>query len=282
VETFEGRAAVITGGASGIGFACAQEFTRRGARVVLADIDQSALDQAVEQLRSGGAEAHGVTCDVTKLDSVERLADEAFRLLGGVNLVFNNAGIAYAGPISDVTHGDWRWVIDVDLWGPIHGVEAFLPRLIEQGGDRHIMFTSSFAGMVGNAGLGPYSVAKFGVVALAEGLARELKGAGIGVSVLCPMIVDTPLIANSERIRSGDYGTRSEQTQETVQDLQTATTTTDDSVLKVEDVARLTADAVVANRLYILPHRASRDSIRRRFERIDRTYDEQAAEGWGH
>jgi NAD(P)-dependent dehydrogenase (short-subunit alcohol dehydrogenase family) len=282
VETFEGRAAVITGGASGIGFACAQEFTRRGARVVLADIDQSALDQAVEQLRSGGAEAHGVTCDVTKLDSVERLADEAFRLLGGVNLVFNNAGIAYAGPISDVTHGDWRWVIDVDLWGPIHGVEAFLPRLIEQGGDRHIMFTSSFAGMVGNAGLGPYSVAKFGVVALAEGLARELKGAGIGVSVLCPMIVDTPLIANSERIRSGDYGTRSEQTQETVQDLQTATTTTDDSVLKVEDVARLTADAVVANRLYILPHRASRDSIRRRFERIDRTYDEQAAEGWSH
>lgn len=282
METFEGRAAVITGGASGIGFACAQEFTRRGARVVLADIDQSALDQAVEQLRSGGAEAHGVTCDVTKLDSVERLADEAFRLLGGVNLVFNNAGIAYAGPISDVTHGDWRWVIDVDLWGPIHGVEAFLPRLIEQGGDRHIMFTSSFAGMVGNAGLGPYSVAKFGVVALAEGLARELKGAGIGVSVLCPMIVDTPLIANSERIRSGDYGTRSEQTQETVQDLQTATTTTDDSVLKVEDVARLTADAVVANRLYILPHRASRDSIRRRFERIDRTYDEQAAEGWSH
>ena len=282
METFEGRAAVITGGASGIGFACAQEFTRRGARVVLADIDQSALDQAVEQLRSGGAEAHGVTCDVTKLDSVERLADEAFRLLGGVNLVFNNAGIAYAGPISDVTHGDWRWVIDVDLWGPIHGVEAFLPRLIEQGGDRHIMFTSSFAGMVGNAGLGPYSVAKFGVVALAEGLARELKGAGIGVSVLCPMIVDTPLIANSERIRSGDYGTRSEQTQETVQDLQTATTTTDDSVLNVEDVARLTADAVVANRLYILPHRASRDSIRRRFERIDRTYDEQAAEGWSH
>ena len=282
METFEGRAAVITGGASGIGFACAQEFTRRGARVVLADIDQSALDQAVEQLRSGGAEAHGVTCDVTKVDSVERLADEAFRLLGGVNLVFNNAGIAYAGPISDVTHGDWRWVIDVDLWGPIHGVEAFLPRLIEQGGDRHIMFTSSFAGMVGNAGLGPYSVAKFGVVALAEGLARELKGAGIGVSVLCPMIVDTPLIANSERIRSGDYGTRSEQTQETVQDLQTATTTTDDSVLKVEDVARLTADAVVANRLYILPHRASRDSIRRRFERIDRTYDEQAAEGWSH
>jgi NAD(P)-dependent dehydrogenase (short-subunit alcohol dehydrogenase family) len=281
VETFEGRGAVITGGASGIGFACSQEFTRRGARVVLADIDQSALDAAVERLRDDGAEAHGVICDVTRLDAVEHLADEAFRLLGEVNLVFNNAGIAYGSPIADVTHGDWRWVIDVDLWGPIHGVEAFLPRLIEQGGDRHIMFTSSFAGMVGNAGLGPYCVAKFGVVALAEGLARELKGEGIGVSVLCPMIVDTPLMANSERSRSNDYGTRTSHTDEVVQGLTSVMTPTDADVA-ADDVARLTADAVVANRLYILPHRASRESIRRRFERIDRTFDQQAAEGWTH
>jgi NAD(P)-dependent dehydrogenase (short-subunit alcohol dehydrogenase family) len=278
VETFDGRAAVITGGASGIGFACAQEFTRRGARVLLADINQAALDQAVDRLRADGAEAHGVVCNVTNLEAVEHLADESFRLLGEVNLVFNNAGIAYAGPVADVTHGDWRWVIDVDLWGPIHGVEAFLPRLIEQGGDRHIMFTASFAGMVGNAGLGPYSVAKFGVVALAEGMARELKGEGIGVSVLCPMIVDTPLMANSERTRSDDYGARSEQAEAVAQGLIVPT----DEDVRPDDVARLTADAVLANRLYILPHRASRDSIRRRFERIDRTFDEQAAEGWTH
>lgn len=278
METFEGRGAVITGGASGIGLASAREFTRRGARVVLADVNQSALDEAVEQLRADGAEAHGVVCDVTKLDAVEHLAEESFRLLGEVNLVFNNAGIAYAGPVADVTHGDWRWVIDVDLWGPIHGVEAFLPRLIEQGGDRHIMFTASFAGMVGNAGLGPYSVAKFGVVALAEGLARELKGEGIGVSVLCPMIVDTPLMANSERTRSDDYGARSEQAEAIAQGLIAPT----DENVRPDDIARLTADAVLANRLYILPHRASRDSIRRRFERIDRTFDQQAAEGWSH
>ena len=278
METFEGRGAVITGGASGIGFACAQEFTRRGARVVLADIDQATLDHAVERLRADGAEAHGVICDVTKLEAVEQLADESFRLLGEVNLVFNNAGIAYAGAISDITHGDWRWVMDVDLWGPVHGVEAFLPRMIEQGGDRHIMFTSSFAGMVGNAYLGPYSVAKFGVVALAEGLSRELKGEGIGVSVLCPMIVDTPLMANSERTRSDDYGARSEQAAAIAQGLVAPT----DVDVRPDDIARLTADAVVANRLYILPHRASRDSIRRRFERIDRTFDEQAAEGWSH
>ncbi len=281
METFEGRGAVITGGASGIGFASAQEFTRRGARVVLADIDRTALDAAVEHLRADGAEAHGVICDVTKQDAVEHLADESFRLLGEVNLVFNNAGIAYASPISNVTHGDWRWVIDVDLWGPIHGVEAFLPRMIEQGGDRHILFTSSFAGMVGNAGLGPYCVAKFGVVALAESLSRELKGQGIGVSVLCPMILDTPIMTNSERTRSGDYGARTNQTEEAVQGLAAMITPTDEDV-RPDDVARLTADAVVANRLYILPHQASRESIRRRFERIDRTYDEQAAEGWRH
>jgi NAD(P)-dependent dehydrogenase (short-subunit alcohol dehydrogenase family) len=281
VETFEGRGAVITGGASGIGFACAQEFTRRGARVVLADIDQTALDTAVERLRADGAEAHGVVCDVTKLEAVEHLADEAFRLLGEVNLVFNNAGIAYAAPIADVTHGDWQWVIDVDLWGPVHGVEAFLPRMIEQGGDRHILFTSSFAGMVGNAGLGPYCVAKFGVVALAESLSRELKSQGIGVSVLCPMILDTPIMANSERSRNDDYGARTSHADEAVQGL-TALVTPTDADVQPADVARLTADAVVANRLYILPHRASRDSIRRRFERIDRTYEEQAAEGWSH
>jgi NAD(P)-dependent dehydrogenase (short-subunit alcohol dehydrogenase family) len=279
VENFEGRATVITGGANGIGFATAREFASRGARVMLGDIDQSALDDAVATLRADGVDAHGVLCDVRKLEDVEHLADEAFRVFGEVHVVFNNAGIAYAGPIVQTSHDDWRFVIDVDLWGPIHGVEAFLPRLIAQGGESHIVFTSSFAGLIPNVGLGPYCVAKYGVVALAETLAREVRPNGIGVSVLCPMIVETNLLANTERVRSEDYGPAHSEAQ-TVQQL--ASAPDDDSVLNVEDVARLTTEAILANRLYVLPHRAARESIQRRFGRIDRTFYEQKAAGWTH
>jgi NAD(P)-dependent dehydrogenase (short-subunit alcohol dehydrogenase family) len=277
VDSYQGRAAVITGGASGIGLATAKEFGRRGAsRLMLADINEAALQNAVASLRDNGIDAHGVVCDCRKLDDVVALADEAFRVFGTVHVVFNNAGIAYAGPIAETSHEDWRFVIDVDLWGPIHGVEAFLPRLIAQQDDSHIVFTSSFAGLIPNVGLGPYCVAKYGVVALAETLSREVRANGIGVSVLCPMIVDTDLMANSERVRSSDYGPASSAS---AQELPTATT---DPEVRADDVARLTADAILANRLYILPHRAARGSIQRRFERIDRTFDDQAAEGWNH
>jgi NAD(P)-dependent dehydrogenase (short-subunit alcohol dehydrogenase family) len=278
MDGFEGRGAVITGGANGIGFATAAEFARRGARVVLADVDKPALEQAVSRLHADGFDAHGVMCDVRHLDEVVHLADEAFRLLGQVDIVFSNAGIVVAGPIAQMTHADWRWVIDIDLWGSIHAVEAFLPRLLKQGAGGHIAFTASFAGLVPNAGIGTYTVAKYGVVGLAETLAREVKDDGIGVSVLCPMIVETKLVSNSERIRGADYGLASTPV---VTDTSGPLPAQDDT-LRVDDVARLTADAIVANRLYILPHAAARESVRRRFERIDRTFDDQAAEGWGH
>lgn len=276
MDDFQGRGAVITGGASGIGLATATEFARRGARLVLSDVDQPALEQAVNRLRGDGIDAHSVVCDVRNLDEVVHLAEESFRLLGQVDVVFSNAGIVVAGPMAQMNHDDWRWVIDIDLWGSIHTVEAFVPMLIEQGKGGHIAFTASFAGLVPNTGLGTYGVAKYGVVGLAETLAREVKANGIGVSVLCPMVVETKLVSNSERIRGADYGLSA------TPDAALGSLPTQDEAVTADDVARLTADAILANRLYVLPHGAARDSIRRRFERIDRTFDEQAAEGWTH
>ncbi|MDT5256028.1 MAG: hypothetical protein QOD10_1108 [Mycobacterium sp.] len=278
MDGFEERGAVITGGASGIGLATATELARRGARVVLADVDKPALEQAVARLQAEGVDAHGVMCDVRHLEEMVHVADEAFRLLGRVDIVFSNAGIVVAGPIAQMTHEDWRWVIDIDLWGSIHATEAFVPRLLEQGTGGHIAFTASFAGLVPNAGLGAYGVAKYGVVGLAETLARELRDNGIGVSVLCPMVVETKLLSNSERIRGADYGLAS--TPGVTGGL--GPLPAQDQSLGVDDVARLTADAILANRLYVLPHEAARVSIRRRFERIDHTFDDQAAEGWSH
>lgn len=275
---------MITGGASGIGLATAREFAQRGASVVLGDVDSPALDEAVSALQADGFDAHGVVCDVRHHDDVDRLADEAFGLLGAVHIVFNNAGVALVGPIAEMTHEDWRWLIDIDLWGAIHGVEVFLPRLLRQGAGGHMLFTSSFAGLVANVGLGPYCVAKYGVVALAEALAREVRSDGIGVSVLCPMIVSTNIAANSERSRGSTsaQSSSSEVSAEPADKAPSSSMFTHNVVLDAADVARLTADAVLANRLYVLPHQDARRSIRRRFERIDRTFDEQAAAGWSH
>ena len=200
------------------------------------------------------------------------MADAAFSAVGGVHVVFNNAGIAVGGPVLEMTHDDWRWTIDVDLWGPIHGVEAFLPRIVEQGEGGHVLFTASFAGLVPNSGLGPYCVAKYGVVALAEVLWRELREHRIGVSVLCPMRVGTN-IGQSERNRQADYGETAPGSR--VADQAAGNDDLAGRVLDVDGVAALTVDAIEQNRLYVLPHEESRESIRRRFARIDRTFDEQ-------
>ena len=274
MEQLTDRVAVITGGASGIGLATARVLAGRGARLVLADVEASALDQAIAELSANGTTVKGVVCDVGDLKAMQRLADTAFDSMGAVHLVFHNAGVAVGGPIVDMKHSDWEWTLRVNLWGPIHGVEVFVPRMIAQGEGGHMVFTASFAGLVPNVGLGPYCVSKYGVVALAEVLRRELRSHDIGVSALCPMRVETN-IGHSERNRPGDLG--GPEASPLVVDQAEDDQNLAGRVLNVDDVAAQVVDAIVANRLYILPHEESRTPIRRRFERIDRTYDEQRA-----
>jgi len=272
MENLTGKVAVITGGASGIGYATAKALAAKGAKIMIADIEAAALDKAVAALSSSGAKAEGIVCDVSNLASVQHLAETAFSKMGAVHIVFNNAGVAVGGPISEMKHSDWEWIIKVDLWGPIHGVEAFLPRLIEQRQGGHMLFTASFAGLVPNEGLGPYCVAKYVVVALAEVLRREIRRHDIGVSVLCPMRVETN-IGNSERNRAADFGGAAASPRVQAQD--SANVNLAGRVLQVDEVATNVVDAIIANRLYILPHEESREFLRRRFDRIDRTFDEQ-------
>jgi NAD(P)-dependent dehydrogenase (short-subunit alcohol dehydrogenase family) len=268
MENLRGKVAVITGGASGIGFATAEALAREGTKLVLADVEEKALEAAAAQLRASGAEAIGIVTDVTSRAAVEALADATWKHHGRADVVFNNAGIAVAGPVTGMTHEDWRWVIDVDLWGVIHGVEAFVPRLVEQGEGGHVLATASFAGLVPNIGLGAYCVAKYGVVALMEVLHRELRPHGIGASVLCPMRVRTK-IDESGRNRQLDYGGPEAQHYPKIEDGQMA-----GRVIAVEEVAALVVKGIRTNQLYLLPHAESREMIRRRFERIDRAFGE--------
>jgi NAD(P)-dependent dehydrogenase (short-subunit alcohol dehydrogenase family) len=272
MDIISGKVAVITGGASGIGFATAKALAAKGAKLVIADIEASALNKAVAELSSSGAQAEGVVCDVADLASVQKLAQQAFSKMGAVHILFNNAGVALNGHIVDMKHSDWEWIIKVDLWGPIHGVEAFLPRMIEQNQGGQILFTSSIAGLVPTEGLGVYSVAKYGVVALAETLRREVRQHNIGVSVLCPLRVDTN-IGTSERNRTADFGGAAASPRRERQ--APSNIVMAGEVMKPEDVATVVVEAILANRLYILPHDDSRDLIRRRFQRVDATFDEQ-------
>lgn len=276
MEHLAAKVAVITGGASGIGFATARHLASRGVRLVLADIEKSALDRAVAELSTTGTAVEGIVCDVGDLKAVQHLADTAFEKMGAVHIVFHNAGVAVGGPIAEMKHSDWEWTMRVNLWGPIHGVEAFTQRMIAQGQGGHMLFTASFAGLVPNVGLGPYCVSKYGVVALAEVLRRELRAHDIGVSVLCPMRVATN-IGHSERNRPDELG--GPEASPLVLDQGEDNPNLAGRVLDVEDVAVQVVDAIVANRLYILPHEESRTPIRRRFERIDQTYDEQKTTG---
>jgi NAD(P)-dependent dehydrogenase (short-subunit alcohol dehydrogenase family) len=205
VRDFTGKTAFVTGGASGIGLALGRAFAEAGMNVMLADIEREALNLAVKDLGDFAPKISAVWCDVADPDSVERAARATFAAFGNVHILCNNAGVAAGGGIDSISVDNWRWVIDVNLMGVVHGIRSFLPHLRAHGEGGHIVNTASMAGMNGGFGFSPYAASKFAVVAMSEGLKTQLEPDGIGVSVLCPSYVRTRIGA-SGRNRPERYG----------------------------------------------------------------------------
>lgn len=188
------RVVVITGAGSGIGRATALEFARAGSRVHLVDIDAVRVAEATSAARALGPAATAHVVDCTDAQAVERLAATVYAVEGRVDVLHNNAGVCGGGPVEQLRLEDWRWVIDINLWGVVHGVHAFVPRMIAQGGGGHIVNTASMAGLVGLPFVTPYCASKFAVVGLSEALATELAVHGIGVTAVCPGAVRTNVL----------------------------------------------------------------------------------------
>jgi NAD(P)-dependent dehydrogenase (short-subunit alcohol dehydrogenase family) len=202
MERFEGRVAVVTGAGSGIGRGLAGRAAREGMRVVIADVEVSALGETAAEVETAGAEVVVAPTDVSRADQVEALAGLAYERFGAVHLLCNNAGVFQAGVSWQRELADWEWVLGVNLWGVLHGIRSFVPRMLEGGDEGHIVNTSSLAGLITGAYSAPYITSKFAVLALTECLAHDLRAhdASIGVSVLVPALVDTK-IAHSMRNR---------------------------------------------------------------------------------
>ena len=204
MNDLNGKIAVITGGASGIGLGMARAFAGAGMKLVLADLDDAARDAAIAEFRTAGTEAVGMHCDVSVHEQVQALAALATETYGGVHILCNNAGIGIPTATLPMKLSDWRWILDVDLYGPIYGVEVFLP-IMEAQGEGHINSTSSMAGLFAGGFMGAYNVAKHGVVALMATLARDLAGrkSPITASVLCPGPINTNISRHSVAYRPG-------------------------------------------------------------------------------
>jgi NAD(P)-dependent dehydrogenase (short-subunit alcohol dehydrogenase family) len=265
MEDLQGKVAVITGGASGIGRAVADRAAAEGMKLVLGDVEEGPLKEAVHDLTGTGAETLGVVTDVSDAASVRALWDAALNRFGAVHLVHNNAGIGLGGPIWEIREEDWRWIIGVNLWGVIHGVRTFAPLLIEQG-EGHIVNTASIAGLIAAPFLGPYNATKQAVVAISETLIKDLQSVGspVGVSVLCPGFVQTR-IADSERNRpdwapTGDVEGAGE-LRDLVQEMV-------DGGITPAAVADRVIDAVRTDTFYILTHPELDAAVTTRFEDI--------------
>ena len=263
-----GKTAFVTGGASGIGLALGSAFSEAGMKVMLADIEENALTAAVESLRHSAQDIRGVVCDVADPDSVEHAAKVSYEAFGNVHVVCNNAGVAAAGGIDNISIDNWRWVLDVNLMGVLHGIRSFLPHIRAHGEGGHIVNTASMAGMNGGLGFSPYVASKFAVVGMSEGLAMQLKPLGIGVTVLCPGYVRTR-IGESGRNRPERYGTMQTPDPASPAGLLLAHIAERlQSGLAPSEVAARVLAAIRGDELYVFTHPEMRGEVEERFAAI--------------
>ena len=268
MEEFEGRVAVITGGASGIGLGMARAFAGAGMKVVVADLDTEALLAVETELTGAGAEVATTVCDVSDLSQVEALADFAVDRFDRVNVLCNNAGIGIPTATHNIKLDDWKWIIDVDLWGPIYGVKVFLP-LIEEAGEGHINATSSMAGLTASGMMGAYNVAKHGVVALMATLERDLRGrrSPVTASVLCPGPINTNISRNSVEYRPTKSKPKSDGA--TAGKVASGIQATLEAGMDPDEVGRLVLESIGAGRFWILTHPRWTKAIQRQLDAMN-------------
>lgn len=272
MKQFKGKVAVVTGAASGIGRGLAERCAQEGMKVVLADVEKEALAQAEEQMKSAGATVLAVLTDVSKTDDVEALAQRALAAFGAVHVLCNNAGVGAGTSVWETTKDEWEWVMGVNLWGVIHGARVFIPIMLEQGSECHIVNTASIAGLLPYHPLtASYQVTKHAVVALSEQLYHELarRGARVKVSVLCPGWVKTRILESGRNrppaLRNEPAATSmSPEYQAVIEAFQQAVR----DGMSPNQAADFVFRAIREEKLYVLPDPGWKSAVRTRMEDI--------------
>ena len=253
MKDFTGRVAVVTGGASGIGLGMCRAFAERGMKLVIADLDDDAMAAAAAEFEAAGVAAITQRCDVSQLEQVQALAETTIAEYGAVHVMCNNAGVGIPTSARKMKLADWKWIIDVDLWGPIYGVDVFLP-LIEAQGEGHINSTSSMAGLISSQMMGAYNVAKHGVVALMAATERELraKKSPVTASVLCPGPINTNISRHSVEYRPGKAKPKAdgEKAGQLASNIQASL----EAGMQPDEVGQLVTDAIENDKFWILTH----------------------------
>lgn len=264
MRDFKGKVAFITGGGSGVALGQAKVFSKAGARVVIADIREDHLEQAMHYFRGTDAEVHPILLDITDRAAFAAAADETERVFGPVQLLFNTAGVSIFGPLEKSTYDDYDWQMGVNFGGVVNGIQTFVPRMIEYGKGGHIVNTSSVGGIVAAGPAGIYSASKFAVRGLSEALRSELAKYDIGVSVLCPANVSTN-IAEAVWTRPDEFSNSGYRFNDAILDsLRRIYSAGKDPV----ELAEETLEAVKENRLYIIPYPEVRQILESHFAEI--------------